>query len=87
MNRHTIALLAWSLYLTTGSAGLWTNAIYSTEAACNAAAQKIAAEAKAQEAKDKAAAIKDHGYFATTIGYDAVWQCTEAKIANPKATK
>jgi hypothetical protein len=87
MNRHTIALLAWSLSWTTGSAGGLTNAIYSTEAACNAAGQKIAVETKAQEAEDKAAAIKDHGYFVTTIGYDVVWQCTEAKTAKPKATK
>jgi hypothetical protein len=87
MNRHTIALLAWSLYTTTGSSSGLTTAIYPTEAACNADGQKIAAETKAHEAEDKAAAIKDHGYFATTIGYDVVWQCTEAKAANPKATK
>jgi hypothetical protein len=48
--------------------------------------EKIAAEAKVQEAKDEADAIKDHGYFATTIGYDVLWKCTEATISEPQAT-
>jgi len=43
--------------------------------------EKIAAEAK-----DEADAIKDHGYFATTIGYDVLWKCTEATISEPQAT-
>jgi hypothetical protein len=87
MNRHTIALLAWSLYTTTGSAIGISTAVYPTEAACNAEGRKMAVEAKAQEAKEEAAAIKDHGYFVTTIGYDVVWKCTEDKGAKPQATK
>ena len=87
MNRHTIALLAWSLHWTTGSAAGATNAIYPSEVACKAAGQKIAVEAKTEEAKEKAAAIKDHGYFATTIGYDVVWGCTEDKTAKLQVTK
>jgi hypothetical protein len=47
----------------------------------------MAAEAKDQEAKDEADAIKDHGDFATTIGYDVVWKCTEIKNAQPTAAK
>jgi hypothetical protein len=87
MNRHTVALLAWSLSWTTGSARGAGPAIYPTEAACNAEGQKMAADAKDQEAKDEADAIKDHGYFATTIGYDIVWKCTETRNAQPTAVK
>jgi hypothetical protein len=36
--------------------------------------RKVAADAKAEEAKDRADAIRDHGYFVTTIGYDVEWK-------------
>ena len=87
MKPQAVALLAWTLFWTTGSAAGISYPVYPTEASCNADGRKMAADAKAQEAKDEADAIKDHGYFATTIGYDVEWKCTEDKNAKPQATK
>ena len=86
MKPQTVALLAWTLSWTTGSTIGIDNTVYPTETSCNADGRKMAENAKAQEAKDEADAIKDHGDFDTT-GYDVEWKCTEDKNAKPQATK
>lgn len=76
-------LLAWSLSWTTGAAIGAGPAIYPSRAACDSAGREQAAESKVQEAKDEATAIRAHGYFETTVGYDLRWRCTEVKVAMP----
>ena len=87
MERHAvaIALLGWALYWSTGSArGAGPSTQFPTEAACKAAGQKMASDAKVQEAKDTAAAkaeAKRSGVtYGTTIGYDVEWKC----VGQPK---
>ena len=81
----TIVLLGWALYWSTGSArGAGPFIQYPTEAACRAAGQKMAAEAKVREARDTAAAEAAAkrsrvAYGGTTIGYAVEWKCVEGK--------